>query len=78
MSITAIITLELARREFFMNATYIMSRKLKSNVFWGQEAEISLTAIKSLESARRKFFMNSTQNMCKNSESNVFGLKRPK
>ena len=33
MSITAIISLELARREFFMNATYIMSRKLESNVF---------------------------------------------
>ena len=78
MSITAIITLELARREFFMNATYIMSRKLKSNVFWGQEAEISLTAISSLQSATRKFFMNSTYIMSRKKESNAFGLRRPK
>ena len=64
MSLTAISSLESTRRKFFMNSTYIMSRKYESNVgikrFWAQEAEMSLTAISSLESARRKFFMNST------------------
>ena len=33
MSLTAIHSLESARRKFFMNSTYIMSRKWKSNVF---------------------------------------------
>ena len=33
MSLTAISSLESRRREFFMNTTYIMSRKLESNVF---------------------------------------------
>ena len=59
MSLTAISSLESARRKFFMNTKYMMSRKKESNAFWAQEAEMSLTAISSLESARRKFFMNS-------------------
>ena len=33
MSRTAIITLESGRRKFFMNQTYIFSRKWESNVF---------------------------------------------
>ena len=33
MSLTAIRTLESARRKFFMKPTYIMSRKMESNVF---------------------------------------------
>ena len=33
MSLTAISSLESTRRKFFMNSTYIMSRKMKSNVF---------------------------------------------
>ena len=33
MSVTAIRTLESARRKFFMNSTYIMSRKQESNLF---------------------------------------------
>ena len=33
MSLTAMSLLETARRKFFMNSTYIMSRKKKSNVF---------------------------------------------
>ena len=33
MSRAAIRTLESARRKFFMNSTYIMSRKMESNVF---------------------------------------------
>ena len=33
MSLTAIRSFESGRRKFFMNSTYIMSRKLESNVF---------------------------------------------
>ena len=33
MSLTPKSSLESARREFFMNSTYIMSRKWESNVF---------------------------------------------
>ena len=33
MSLTANSSLKSARRKFFMNSTYIMSRKLESNVF---------------------------------------------
>ena len=33
MSLTAISTLESKRRKFFMKPTYIMSRKMESNVF---------------------------------------------
>ena len=33
MSLTAMYLQESARREFFMNSTYIMSRKKESNVF---------------------------------------------
>ena len=33
MSLTAISLLESARRKFFMNSRYIMSRKKESNVF---------------------------------------------
>ena len=33
MSLTAIKTLESAKRKFFMNSTYIMPRKMQSNVF---------------------------------------------
>ena len=33
MSLRAISSLESARRKFFMNTTYIMSRKRETNVF---------------------------------------------
>ena len=33
MSLTAISSLESARRKFFMNSKYIMSKKWESNVF---------------------------------------------
>ena len=33
MSLKAISSLESARRKFFMNSTYIMCRKLETNVF---------------------------------------------
>ena len=60
MSLTAMYLQESAKRKFFMNSTYIMSRKWESNVFWPQEAEMSLTPMNLHESTRRKFFMNST------------------
>ena len=34
MSLTAMNLLQSARRKFFMNSTYIMSRKWDSNVFF--------------------------------------------
>ena len=33
MSLRAISSLESARRKFFMNSTYIMPKKMESNVF---------------------------------------------
>ena len=60
VSLTAISSLESARRKFFMNTTEMMSRKYESNVFGLRKAEMTLTLNSSLESARRKFFMNST------------------
>ena len=33
MSLTAIHSLESTRRKFFINSTYIMSRKMEPNVF---------------------------------------------
>ena len=33
MSLTAISSLESARSKYFMNSTYIMSRKVESNAF---------------------------------------------
>ena len=33
MSLAAMSSLESTRREFFMNSTYIMSRKKESNIF---------------------------------------------
>ena len=78
MSVTAMSLLESARRKFFMNSTYIMSRKKDSNVFWVQEAEMCLTAMCLLESASRKFFMNSTYIMSRKKDSSVFRLRRPK
>ena len=78
MSLTAISSLESARRKFFMNSTYIMSTKCKLPFFWAQDAKMSLTVISSLEWARRKFFMNSTYIMYTKYESLVFALRMPK
>ena len=59
MSLTAISSRESARRKFFMNSTYMMSRKKESIVF-GLRGRNESKTMSSLESARRKFFMNST------------------
>ena len=59
MSLTAISSLESERRKFFMNSTYIMSRKKESNVF-GSGGRNESNSHQLAESARRKFFINST------------------
>ena len=64
MSITAISSLESARRKFFIHYVHLV-QKVGIKRFWPQEAEMSLTAKSSLESARRKFFINSTYTMSK-------------
>ena len=56
MSLTAISSLESARRKFFMNSTYIMSRKLESKVFFAQDAKMSLTAIQLDGIGEKKIF----------------------
>ena len=60
MSLTAISSLESARRKIFyeLDGHHVYKVGIKS--FCSMEAEMSLTPISSLESARRKFFMNST------------------
>ena len=50
----------IGEKKFFMNSTYIMSRKWESNVFWAQEAEMTQTPISSLQSPRKNFLMIST------------------
>ena len=76
MSLTAISSLESARRKFSSNErTKCLGVGIKR--FSAQEAEMSLTAMSSLESARGKFFMNSTHTMSRKKESNVFALRRP-
>ena len=60
MSLTAISSLEWARRKFCMNSPQKMCKNLESNVFGLRRPKMSLTAISSLESASRKFFMNPT------------------
>ena len=67
----------LARRKFFMNSKYIMSRNKEKNVFGLRrptESNRHLLAV----SARRKFFMKSKYIMSRKWESNVFALKRTK
>ena len=78
MSLTAISSLESARRKFFINPTENMCKNLESNILGLRSSDMSLAVISSLESARRKFFMNSTYILSRKWESNVFLLRRPK
>ena len=77
MTLTPLSSLESARKKFFMNATYVMSRKWEST-FFAQKAEMTLTPLSSLESGRKKFYMNSTYIMSRKWESNVLALGWPK
>ena len=56
MSLTAISSLESARRKFFKNSTYVMSTKVGITCFWAQDAKMSLTAISTLEIGEKKIF----------------------
>ena len=56
MSLTAKSSIESPRRKFFMNSTYIMSRKLESNVFFAQDAKMSLTTIQLAGIGEKKIF----------------------
>ena len=76
MSLTAITWLESATRKFFINSTYIISRK-DSNVF-GSGGQNESNSHQLIRISEKKILMNSKQKMCKISESNVFGLRRPK
>ena len=85
MSLTAMSSLESARRKFFMNSTYIMSKKVGIKRFWAQEGEISSGGRNESNShqlarigERENCFMNWTFIMSRKQESNVFGLRRPK
>ena len=78
MSLKEISSLVSARRKFFMNSTYIMSKSIGIKRFFCSGGQNVLTANSSLESARRKFFINSTCIMSRKKESNVFALRRPK
>ena len=60
MRLTAISSLESARRKFFMNSPQNMCKNLESNVFGFRRQKMSLTSISSLESKSTKFFMNPT------------------
>ena len=59
MSLTAIRSLESARKKFFHDLDVHDVCKVGIACFWAYDAKMSLTAISSLESAR-KFFVNST------------------
>ena len=56
MSLTAKSSIESPRRKFFMNSTYIRSRKLESNVFFAQDAKMSLTVIQLVGIGEKKIF----------------------
>ena len=60
MSLTAIRSLESARKKIFHELDAHHVQKVGIKRFWAQDAEMTLTAISSLESARGKFFINST------------------
>ena len=63
MSLTAISSLESARRKFLNELDVHHVYNVGITCFWSQDAKMSLTFISSVESARRKFFMNSTRIM---------------
>ena len=67
----------IGEKNFFMNPTYIMSRKWESNVFGLRRPNDSNTAVFA-RSGEKKFLMNSTYIISRKWESNVFGLRRPK
>ena len=64
MSLTAISSLESARRKLFMNQTYKLSRKLAVERFCSQEAEMSLTAYQHARIGEKKIFRETRRTYC--------------
>ena len=56
MSQTANRSPESARRKFFMNSTYIMSRKQKSDVFWAQGGQVESNSQQLARIGEKKIF----------------------
>ena len=77
MTLTPIRSRESARKNFFMNPTYFMSRKWHSNVFGSRGRNDSNTR-QFAQIGEKKIFMNSTYIMSKKWESKVFGVRRAK
>ena len=77
MTLTPISSRESARKKFFMNSTYIMSRKWESNVF-GLGGRNDSNTHQFARIGEKKLFMNSRYIMSRKWESNVFRLMRPK
>ena len=57
MCLTANSSLESARRKFFMNSMYIMSRKYESNVFGFRRPNMSLTGKQLARIGEKKIFL---------------------
>ena len=77
MTLTPISSLELVRKKFLMNSTYIMSRKLESK-FLDSGGRNDSNTHQFARIVGKKFLMNSTYIMSRKWESKVFGLRRPK
>ena len=77
MTLTPLSSPESARKNFFINSTYIMSRKWESNLFGSGGLNDSNNA-QFARIGKKKFLMNSTYIMSRKWESNVFLLRRPK
>ena len=56
MTLTASSSLGLARRKFFMNSTYSMSRKKESNVFWRSEGQNESNSQSLVQNGEKKIF----------------------
>ena len=56
MSLTVISSLQSAGRKYFINSTYILSRKLGIKRFGAHEAEMSLIAISARSNRREENF----------------------
>ena len=74
MSLTAISWLESARRKFFMNSTYIMSRKW-NQTFLGSGGRNESNSHQLARIGEKKFFMNSTYIMSRKWETNVTAIR---
>ena len=72
MFLTAMSSLQSARRKFFMNSTYITCTKGGITCFWAQNVKMSLTAMSSLESANKEIFHELRRTSCLQSRNNLF------